>query len=74
MAVRQRSRPRSPWLALMALAGISVAGAACGSSDDPATQVRGVTVSAEEPHHGGPSAAVEAFRAGERAVYGTGAP
>ncbi|MGH8971843.1 MAG: hypothetical protein ACRD0C_01380 [Acidimicrobiia bacterium] len=46
-------------------------GAAC-SSDEPETQVRGVVVTRDAGLLGGPGPALEEFRAGERAVHGTG--
>jgi hypothetical protein len=63
-------------VALIAVAGLAVWGAAACSSDEPAAEVRGEVVTRDDGTLGGPSSVVAEFRAGERAVYGSnpGAP
>lgn len=76
-AARQRALAvRAPRLRILAMITVVLLGsaAACGSGDEPRTEVRGATVDQEYSNRGGPSAAVEEFRAGERASYGAGVP
>ena len=59
-------------LRLAAVTGLALFGAVACTSDTPTTEVRGEVLSRADDL-GGPNPAVAEFRAGERAVYGTGA-
>jgi hypothetical protein len=63
---------RGRLIAMVALAGFMVGGTAACSSDQPDTVVRGEVLTRGDASLGGPGPALEEFRAGERAVYGTG--
>jgi hypothetical protein len=56
---------------LVAASGLVVFGMTACTSDAPSTEVRGAVLTRADDL-GGPNAAVAEFRAGERAVYGTG--
>jgi hypothetical protein len=56
---------------LVTLTGLVVFGMAACTSDAPTTEVRGEVLTRADDL-GGPNPAVAEFRAGERAVYGTG--
>jgi len=61
------------WLtAMIGVAGLMVLGATACSSNEPRTEVRGEVLTRDDASLGGPDAALAEFRAGERAVYGTG--
>lgn len=62
-------RRRAALTPLIVMAGLAILGAAACSSSEPTTTVRGEVLS-NDATLGGPSSAVEEFRAGERAVYG----
>lgn len=57
---------------MIAVAGLVLWGAVACSSEEPVTEVRGEILTRDDGVLGGPSSAVAEFRAGERAVYGTG--
>ena len=65
-------RRRAGLAPLIALAGLAILGGAACSSNEPTTTVRGEVLNSDDGNRGGPSPAVEEFRAGERAVYGAG--
>jgi hypothetical protein len=65
-------RARTGIAPLIAMAGLALWGGAACSSDKPTTEVRGEVLTRDEGLLGGPGPAMAEFRAGERAVYGTG--
>jgi hypothetical protein len=67
----QRSFRHLGLLRLGAMTGLALFGAVACTSDTPVTEVRGEVLSRADDL-GGPNPAVAEFRAGERAVYGTG--
>jgi hypothetical protein len=71
MAHDIRAFPKPLAAVVAAGALLLLSGAAC-SSEDGTTEVRGATVTSEDPYRGGPDPATAEFRAGERAAYGTG--
>lgn len=68
-AFERRSSPKRAGAALAAMLVLG-GGTAC-SSTGTKTEVRGAVVGREDPNRGGPNPATAAFRAGERASYGS---